>query len=293
VLWAETVIWPKKLLVVGADGALGQAACAHFAALGVTVIGTSRRRGDDHHYLDLTVPASWEVLPEVDAALICAGVTSIVDCAQDPAGSKQVNVRGTVGLAAKLSSQGVFVLFLSSNQVFDGAISHRTRDSHPCPVSEYGRQKALGEAGMRHVIDRENGAILRLTKVMTSDAPVVQAWRRDLAAGRRIGPFSNLPIAPISLKFALETMEVVLSDRLSGIFHASSQEDSSYLSLAHVVAEQENADPALIQPVEAVAGSIGFDSLPRFSSLDMQLEVSEFDLQPPKAKEVFRSVVAG
>jgi len=287
------VIWPSKLLVVGADGAVGRAACAHFTALGVTVIGTSHRRGSDHHYLDLTVPASWEVLPDIDAALICAGVTSIVDCAQDPVATKQVNVRGTVGLAAKLSAQGTFVLFLSSNQVFDGAISHRDRESYPCPVSEYGRQKALAEAGMRHLIDREFGAILRLTKVMTPGTPVVQTWRRDLKAGRRIGPFSNLPLAPISMGFALDTMEVVLSDRLSGVFHASSLEDSSYLSLAHVVAEHEGADPALVQPVEAVPTSIGFDSLPRFSSLDMQMEVSEFDLKPPSAKDVFRSVVAG
>lgn len=286
------MIWPNKLLVVGADGAIGQAACTYFEALGVTVIGTSRRREAELHYLDLTVPASWEVLPDVDAALICAGVTSIVECAQDPARAKQVNVRGAIGLATKLAAQGAFVLQLSSNQVFDGAISHRDRDSYPCPVSEYGRQKALAEAGMRHLIDRKTGAILRLTKVMMPGTPVVQSWRRDLAAGRRIGPFSNLPLATISVEFALQTIEVVLSERLSGIFHASSQEDSSYLSLAHVVAEHEGADPGLIRPVEAVAGSIGFDFLPRFSSLDMQLEARDFDLQAPSAKDVFRGVLA-
>ena len=286
------MIWPNKLLVVGADGAVGRAACAYFEALGVTVTGTSRRRGADHHYLDMTIPASWEVLPEVDAALICAGVTSIIECAQDPARAKQVNVRGAIGLATKLAAQGVYVLHLSSNQVFDGAISHRARDSYPCPVSEYGRHKALAEAGMRHLIDRETGAVLRLTKVMTPDTPVIQSWRRDLAAGRRIGPFSNLPLAPISVEFALQTMEVLLSERQSGVFHASSQEDSSYLSLAHVVAEHEGADPGLIRPVEAVPGSIGFDFLPRFSSLDMKLEAREFDLQPPSAKDVFRSVLA-
>ena len=151
---------------------------------------------------------------------------------------------------------------------------------------------ALAEAGMRHLIDRKTGAILRLTKVMMPGTPVVQSWRRDLAAGRRIGPFSNLPLATISVEFALQTIEVVLSERLSAIFHASSQEDSSYLSLAHVVAEHEGADPGLIRPVEAVAGSIGFDFLPRFSSLDMQLEARDFDLQAPSAKDVFRGVLA-
>jgi dTDP-4-dehydrorhamnose reductase len=291
-LRAEKVTWPSKLLVVGADGALGRAACAHFEALGVTVIGTSRRRGADHHYLDLTVPTSWEVLPDVDGVLICAGVTSIVECAQDPTRTKQVNIRGTTGLATKLATQGAFVLHLSSNQVFDGAISHRDRDSYPCPVSEYGRQKALAEAGMRQLIDRETGAVLRLTKVITPGTPVIQSWRHDLAAGRRIGPFSNLPLAPISVEFALDTMEVVLSERLSGVFHASSQEDSSYLSLAQVVAEHDGADPGLIRPVEAVPRSIGLDFLPRFSSLDMQLEAKEFDLQPPNAKDVFRGALS-
>ncbi len=286
------MMWPNRLLVVGADGALGRAACAHFAAQGVTVVGTSRRRDSNLHFLDLSIQASWEVLPEVDAVLICAGVTSILDCAQDPARAMQVNVRGTVGLAWKMAAQGAYVLYLSSNQVFDGAIARRDRDSSPCPVSEYGRHKALAEAGMRHLIDRGTGAVVRLTKVMTPGAAIVQNWRRDLKAGKRIGPFSNLPLAPISMNFVLETIEMVLSDRLSGVFHASSQEDSSYLSLAHVVAEIEGADPRLISPVEAIPGSIGFDALPRFSSLDMQVEVDEFDLQPPSAKDVFRSVLA-
>ncbi|MDA1059991.1 MAG: sugar nucleotide-binding protein [Proteobacteria bacterium] len=291
-LWPKEMMWPKRLLVVGADGALGRAACAHFSALGATVIGTTRRRNSDHHFLDLTVPASWEILPEVDAVVICAGVTSIVDCAQDPARAMQVNVRGTVGLAWQMAAQGAFVLYLSSNQVFDGSIARRGRDSAPCPVSEYGRNKALAEAGMRHLIDRNTGAVLRLTKVMTPGTAIIQSWRRDLKAGRRIGPFSNLPLAPISVDFALETIETILSDRQSGVFHASSHEDSSYLSLAHVVAEHDGADPGLIRPIEAVPGSIGFDSMPRFSSLDMQVEMSEFDLQPPSAKDVFRSVLA-
>ena len=286
------MIWPSKLLVVGADGALGRAACAHFEALGVTVIGTSRRRGADYYYLDLTVPASWEALPDVDAALICAGVTSMVECTQDPTLTKKVNIRGTTGLATKLASQGAFVLHLSSNQVFDGAIPHRDRDSYPCPVSEYGRQKALAEAGMRHLIDRETGAVLRLTKVITPGMPVIQSWRRDLAAGRRIGPFSNLPLAPISVELVQDTMEVILSERLSGVFHASSQEDSSYLSLAQVVAKYDGADPGLIRPIEAVPRSIGLDFLPRFSSLDMQLEAKEFDLQPLSAKDVFKGALS-
>ena len=286
------MIWPKKLLVVGADGALGGAACAHFEALGVTVIGTSRRRGSGHHYLDLTVPASWEVLPDVDAALICAGITSIVECAEDPTRTNQVNFRGTVELGTKLASQGAFVLQLSSNQVFDGAISRRDRDSYPCPVSEYGRQKALAEAAMQQLVERETGAILRLTKVIMPGTPVIERWRRDLAAGQRIEPFSNLPLAPISMEFALETIEVVLSERLSGVFHASSQEDSSYLLLAQAIAEHNGADLGLIRPIEAVPGSIGLDFLPRFSSLDMLLETKDFGLRPASAADVFRGVLS-
>ena len=206
--------------------------------------------------------------------------------------TNQVNFRGTVELGTKLASQGAFVLQLSSNQVFDGAISRRDRDSYPCPVSEYGRQKALAEAAMRQLIERETGAILRLTKVIMPGTPVIGRWRRDLAAGQRIGPFSNLPLAPISMEFALETIEVVLSERLSGVFHASSQEDSSYLTLAQVIAEHNGADPELIRPIEAVPGLIGLDSLPRFSSLDMLLETTEFGLQPASARDVFRGALS-
>jgi len=62
----------------------------------------------------------------------------------------------------RLQVQGSFVIFLSSNQVFDGTTPYRHSDEAVCPLNEYGRQKAAFE---NWLLGRSKpAAILRLTK---------------------------------------------------------------------------------------------------------------------------------
>ena len=112
----------SNILIVGGDGLIGGALAPHLEAAAHDVVVTSRgRRVNGRIKLDLDAePGSWDQIPEVDAAVICAAMTSLVGCMKDPAASRRVNVEGTLALTRALVARGVFPVFLSSTLVFDG-----------------------------------------------------------------------------------------------------------------------------------------------------------------------------
>ena len=118
----------------------------------------------DNLYLNLAEDVSgWPVPDGVRAAVICAGVSSVGACANDPLGTAQVNVDGTVALANRLASEGAFVVFLSTGHVFDGSRPNHLAEDAFSPITEYGRQKAKTEAQLGELGD--SVAIVRLSNV--------------------------------------------------------------------------------------------------------------------------------
>lgn len=280
---------PGSVLVAGAEGLIGAALVRRLSCSGVRVLSTSRRVGSRNTFhVDLAVPDEWPALPKVDAAVLCAGTTSISACAENPAATAAVNVAGLSALAERLAAQTNMVLLLSSNQVFDGSIARRGRADGYCPVCQYGGQKAAAEA---HVLGLAGGAVLRLTKVLTPDLPLLTSWCADLAAGRPVTPFNNFPLAPVTLGFAVETIVDVLSGGEPGVYQASGADDLTYVDLAHALAGHVGADPGLVTPVQAIPAGLGFERLPRYSTLEMALEEARFGRAAPASDSVLEKVV--
>src|SRR5690606_13067764 len=114
--------------------------------------------------LDLASDVSkWEP-PACDVAFLCAGVSSMERCRTEPERARRVNVAGTIAVAQRLLDRGAHLVYLSSNQVFDGSKPKRRGDEPTCPRSEYGRQKAHVE----QALSGQRACIVRLTKVLGS-----------------------------------------------------------------------------------------------------------------------------
>ena len=97
-------------------------------------------------FLDLALPLDrWEPPTGTTAACIFAAIARVAACEADPKGSAHVNVTQTLALADRLLTRGIPVLYLSTNQVFDGTTPNVAPDASYSPVTEYGRQKVLAE----------------------------------------------------------------------------------------------------------------------------------------------------
>jgi dTDP-4-dehydrorhamnose reductase len=190
-----------RLLIVGGDSEIAAATTAYLRERGHDVIATTRRRelvAADRPFLDLTKAIEdWPVPDGVTAACLCAAIARLNDCARDRAGSAMINVTGTLALAKKLLAQGIPVLFLSTDKVFDGERAYVPADASPCPVSEYGRQKAAAEAALDDLM-REGApaATLRLAKVVMPGMALLREWIAELNGGRPIRAFHDMMMAP-------------------------------------------------------------------------------------------------
>lgn len=223
---------------------------------GFLVYGTTRypeRVSEFNLLLDLAGDMDrWPCPIHVDVAVICAGVSSAATCALDPIRSKLVNVKGTTRLAERLISDGVFLIFLSSSHVFDGAKAYYRDDESTNPVTEYGRHKAEVEQSLGRW--HESVAIVRLTKVLGPVNPLFTDWKKSLERGSVIRPFRDMRLAPVPISSVTSLLRVLIDTRPAGVWHVSGNRDVSYGDAARFCASLLHANQDLIRVVSALEG---------------------------------------
>ena len=154
-------ITPRKILVVGASGQLGTALRQEFAGAGHVEFTT---RAD----LDLTDPGIAAARHWRDyGAIVNAAAYTAVDLAETPDGRRDAwaaNVTGVATLARLATENGLTLVHISSDYVFDGTLDRPYREDDPiCPLGVYGQTKAAGDAivttAPRHYIVRTSWVI--------------------------------------------------------------------------------------------------------------------------------------
>ena len=132
-------------LIVGTDSDIGRAVKTHWDTNN-TVYHASTRNKDSSNsvrpHIDLTKDITLNDQLNYDVAVLCAGITRLELCRKDPEGTRKINVDGTLRLARYLSERGTYVIFLSTDKVYDGSRKYRSPDDNISPITEYGRQKA-------------------------------------------------------------------------------------------------------------------------------------------------------
>jgi dTDP-4-dehydrorhamnose reductase len=273
-------------LLLGGDSEVGGAVYRDLKSEGISVLATTRRRGlvsPERPFFDiLSSLDAWEPPPGVEAACIFLAVARLRDCASDPVATSQINVTQTLRLIDRLLARNIYVLFLSSNQVFDGETPHVQADAPVCPVSEYGRQKAETETAIRSRIEKGSpAAILRLSKVLAPDPSLLQNWSRSLLGGQSIQAFDDMVLAPVPVGLAATAIRSLLTRRFPGIFQLSGPCDVTYNAIASYLAKQLGVDPELVKSVSAYSTEMPTGSTPRNTTLDSAALGDKFGIVVP------------
>ena len=181
------------LLIVGIDSLLGTALARSANLYGMPWQGTSRRMGCKWR-VDLSEsPEKWQLPHDSKTAIICAGITNISLCENNPESTRLVNVDATYELASRLNANGCRVALLSSTQVFDPHLSAPPEESSvPSPFNQYGRQKVQLE---REILSlAPENLVIRLTKVVHGNMPLVQGWKQRWGRGEWLAGFWNISV---------------------------------------------------------------------------------------------------
>lgn len=238
-------------LLIGGDSEIGMATHRYLQSRGIASAATTRRQdrvAADRPFLDLAGPLDdWEPPAGATAACFFAAIARIAACDGDPQGSAHINVTQTLALADKLMARGISVLFLSTNQVFDGSVANVPPDAPYSPVTEYGRQKARTETALRaRMAQSKPAAILRLAKIVSPDMPLLRGWIDTLAAGRPIRAFRDMTMAPAETEMVAQAIAALMKDGPRDAYQLTGPRDVSYADIGRYIAKQLGADPALV-----------------------------------------------
>lgn len=274
------------VLVVGADGLIGRTLCGYLESVGKRVLRTTRRReqlSSKRVFLDLEdeAVAEWDPRCRITIAYLCGGVTSLGRCRREPERSHRVNVDNTARLARRLAGDGAFVVFLSTNLVYDGSVPLRRADEATCPVTEYGRQKAAVERAL--LASGAGVSIVRLTKVVSGEIMPFRGWLQALRNREPIYPFADMMMAPLPLAFAIEALHRIADRRLEGIVQVSAERDISFADAARRLASRMSAPLDLVRPVSAAEAGRSFEAIPKHTTLDTCRLRVEAEMTPPEA----------
>jgi len=284
------------LLLIGGDSEIAIAVLARLRGRGYNAPVTTRRSdiGPERIRLDLDEALDgWEPPSRTESAGLFAAVARPATCAADPTASARINVTQTVALAERLITRGIYVLFLSTNQVFDGLTPNVPVEAPMAPVSEYGRQKARTEEVLRGYIDRSAPVgILRLAKVVSPQSPLLQNWRATLAAGGPIHAFSDMTMAPVPISDVAYAVEALLTERVRGQFQLSGPRDVSYTEIGSYLAARLGADQRLVKKTSVKDSGLPEGVNPLHTTMDSTALRQRYSIIVPDAWDVIDATLS-
>jgi dTDP-4-dehydrorhamnose reductase len=256
----------RGICIVGGDGMIGRALQCQLAAAGVRHCASTRRAGGPAgFFFDLERSHAKPLPGGYGVVVLTAAMTRLSDCRAQPAMAHRLNVEAPVEIAKRAFDQGAAVLFLSTNQVFDGS-RPSVPPEHPLnPRSLYGKLKAEAEERLRAL----GGAlaILRLGKVIGPGLALFDTWRGELGAGRPIRAFEDLKLAPVAISKVAHALQALALSRMPGTFHLSCNEEIAFADAARHLALRVGAGPALVISALAADANVPEEERPPHVSL--------------------------
>jgi len=278
-----------SLLVVGGNGVIGRVLKRVAKERGLQAVVTTRSGETGDMALDLEgVSDEWELDCVPASAVICAAATRIQWCEEYPERARRVNLENTVKLARRLVDAGSFVVFLSTNLVFDGSIPKTPIDTPRSPRTVYGELKAEAESAFLKL--RERAAIVRLSKVFHPAISPMVDWLNRLSSGENVAAFGDYLCSPIWIDQVVEGLLAVATGGMSGLHQFSPGDETTYAEIARGLAARVGRDEAMVEEVSGRERLLGHH-FPAHTALDSSTTEEKLGMQFATAAQVLDRLV--
>jgi len=251
------------LLITGATGLLGRPllrACA--LQRGWRVTGTAfRRSGPGLERIDLSqtegIPAFLDRLgPDV---IVHAAAERHPDVSEkDPVGTQRLNVGASAALAQWAAARRAFLIYISTDYVFDGSTPPYRPGDLPHPINAYGQSKLDGEravqaAGGDHAILRVPILYGDVTTLGESSVTVLAKNMLEAPAGARLTMEDWATRYPTHTNDVAAVLRQMVAHKLAhrefgGICHWSGNEPMTKYGMSLAFAPLIGFDPARLVP---------------------------------------------
>lgn len=193
----------------------------------------------------------FSILEACDVVILAAADSNIDRCKSCRQEAYAINVEGTIALAEYLADRQICILFLSSDQVFDGGRGNYLEDDVPNPINGYGRMKWHVEQRLREI--QPSSLVLRLSKTYSTNlmeggmmAEVIHTLRQ----GKTYPAAYNQIFNPTDVDWLSRQIEKAIRMNLVGLYHLADPRIESRYAFACRIAREYGLDPDRVQRVD-------------------------------------------
>jgi len=287
-----------RLLVTGASGLLGSKLCElatiknyevysaysqHEPLYGLRIQVDVSNRGDVEKIFEKVNP---------EAVVHAAALTNVDRCESEKELAWKINVEGTINIVESCKKHRAFLVYISTDYVFDGEKGMYKEDDKPAPINYYGLTKLKGEESVENLTDQHcvarssviYGSIPATGKVNFALWLLDKLERKEevkIVTDQWNSPTLNTNLANMILE--------VLERKLNGIFHLAGATRLNRYEFAKFFAENFNLDTNLISP--ASSKEIPWTAKrPRDSSLDVDRANQTLKNRPLKILDALKKM---
>lgn len=276
----QNTVKGRRALITGLGGFLGSNLGLHLAQAGWEVWGSWHAQdpglpGVQARHLDVCLPGPVEQLFEEakpDLVFHLAAVADPDACADDEPAARQINVQGTKIVAMAARRAGARLVFLSTDQVFDGSRGLWAESDAPAPLGAYGRSKRDAETA---ALEAGGASTLVVRLALTygwgrggaRGRNFAEKWLRTLLTGGRTRAFTDQWRTPIYGVDACEALRLGAERGWSGLLHLAGPERATRHDFAVRLAREFNFPPEGMQAA-SLKDAVFRDPRPADASLD-------------------------
>lgn len=213
-----------KILITGAAGNLGKQLAQQLKPnhdiIGVDIVG------DNIQQLDITDYTACQTLMQSiqpDIVLHPAAWTDVNGCAHDPQKAILINGVGTHNIAVVSAQQNIPILYVSSNEVFDGMLNRPyTEFDVTNPINPYAYSKWYGERAVQQINPKHY--IVRTAWLFAHGGNnFIQAILNAVKAGKSLRVVTNEVANPTYNNDLAEAIAKLINTERYGIYHMVNQ----------------------------------------------------------------------
>ena len=220
-----------------------------------------------------------------DVVIHLAALTDVELCESNPKLAYMINTTATEKIAKESEKLGCFLIYLSTDYIFDGKNGMYDEKNSSNPLNEYAKTKLYGEKAVEKY--NTKWSILR-TSTPFGNHPTRKTFPKwiveNLKSKKSLNivedQFTSPTYVPNLSKMILE----VSMSNLEGLFHLSGSTRISRYEFAKLISEQLNLDSSLLKPIKMEMMSWKAKR-PSDSSLDISKAISILKEKPYSIKK--------
>ncbi|MDK2876587.1 MAG: dTDP-4-dehydrorhamnose reductase [Archaeoglobaceae archaeon] len=284
-----------RVLITGASGLLGSKIAEIAVNQGCEVYSAYKDHYPEYGFpvkIDLTDKASCEKAFEIakpEVVIHSAALTNVDLCEKEKELAWRINVEGTKIVSNLCRNR--FLIFVSTDYVFDGERGFYSEEDKPNPINYYGYTKLLAEKAVKEL---ENYAIVR-TSVIFGSKPAsgktnFALWViENLKNERKISVVTDQINSPTLNKNLAEMILEIAERNLKGIYHLAGASAVSRYNFARLIAKEFDLNAELIEP--ATSDKINWIAKrPRNTSLNVSKALKELKRKPMDIRKALREL---